>query len=260
MQTMPDKEFDELFRKKFESYEAEPSAAVWTAISSGLNSSGRRKRPFSITWSVAASIVFMVGAGLWIARPSETIKLRGRGPEQIAEIRESVPEQHVVTEEPVKKESFIEKLASLKIKGKQHVASYKAARKDRSDDNELYDTAEETATVHKISPVHEDQIQPEKSLALVPSPAPAMTNVPDPGKPVIASAVAAVRAGGIEDPESSRSGIRTVGDLVNFVVSKVDHRKDKLIEFSDSEEGTLISGINLGVLRLKTKANRDKQN
>jgi hypothetical protein len=46
--------------------------------------------------------------------------------------------------------------------------------------------------------------------------------------------------------------IRSLGDLINVVVSKVDKRKDKIIEFSntDDDEAT-ITGVNLGIIKIK---------
>ena len=47
--------------------------------------------------------------------------------------------------------------------------------------------------------------------------------------------------------------IRSIGSLVNFVIAKVDKREDKLIEFKDSDEGSEVSGINLGLVKIKSK-------
>jgi len=49
--------------------------------------------------------------------------------------------------------------------------------------------------------------------------------------------------------------IRSIGGLVNYVVGKVDPRDDKVIEFTDNDEGTEVSGINLGLLKIKSKNN-----
>ena len=52
--------------------------------------------------------------------------------------------------------------------------------------------------------------------------------------------------------QPKKHGIRNFGDIVNLVVAKVDKRKDKVIEFSDDDEdGSSITGINLGVIKVK---------
>src|SRR5690606_19880673 len=56
-----------------------------------------------------------------------------------------------------------------------------------------------------------------------------------------------------DDPLKLRPKIKTVGDLVNFVVSKVDKRKNKIIEFSKEDDGEVISGFNLGVVQYQTQ-------
>jgi hypothetical protein len=47
--------------------------------------------------------------------------------------------------------------------------------------------------------------------------------------------------------------INSVGSFVNFVVSKVDKRKNKIIEFEDGDEGTMVSSVNLLLLKYKAK-------
>ena len=51
----------------------------------------------------------------------------------------------------------------------------------------------------------------------------------------------------------SRPRIKGVGGLVNFVIAQVDKREDKIIEFREGEEGTELSGINLGPIKLKSR-------
>jgi hypothetical protein len=58
------------------------------------------------------------------------------------------------------------------------------------------------------------------------------------------------------DEERGHNGnkrIRSIASLVNFVIAKVDKREDKLIEFKDGVEGSEVSGINLGLIKIKSK-------
>lgn len=263
MQTMSDKELDELFKKKFGTYEVQPSDAAWAAITAGLSTPNKQKRPFRIMLPVAASFLIILGAGWWFMRPSSTIKLRGKDTLTVAGIQ-PVPPQQALVKDSVKKESFIKKIAALKIKGRQQLASYKVQSEEaRMADAHVDLLPEELVPVQHAPARQADLHQSVQALALESAPsASAGRSASANSKPVIASATdETTMQGGYTEPESQRlGGIKTVGDLVNFVVSKVDHRKDKLIEFSDNDEGTLISGINLGVVKIRTKANRDKQN
>ena len=51
-----------------------------------------------------------------------------------------------------------------------------------------------------------------------------------------------------------RKGISNVGDLVNFVVDKIDKREEKLLQFNtnDDDQSSLVS-INIGIIKLNTK-------
>ena len=45
--------------------------------------------------------------------------------------------------------------------------------------------------------------------------------------------------------------IHSLGDLFNVMIASVDKRKDKFIEFTDTDEGDNITGINLGIVKVK---------
>jgi hypothetical protein len=48
-----------------------------------------------------------------------------------------------------------------------------------------------------------------------------------------------------------RHTIRSLGGLINAVVAKVDKRRDKIIEFTDEDDETNVTGINLGIVKIK---------
>ena len=46
--------------------------------------------------------------------------------------------------------------------------------------------------------------------------------------------------------------IRSLGDVFNVMISAVDKRKDKIIEFSNTDEDdATITGVNLGIIKVK---------
>ncbi len=252
---MSDKEFDELFRGKFSSFEAEPSDRVWGRISGELKQV-QKKTLFSPAWMAAASVVVVIGVAIWFSKPSETIKLRAAtGPEQVAKapVAPARPDQ---VKEPAG-ESFFRKLSSLKISHNSQ-AKYFESKKSRKrlpqqlpiEETELAESRVQTEILSYVE---------ERRIPVAP---PATVAMHDGSKPVLALAnvESEVKESAIGEAEKSGSGIRSVGDLVNFVVAKVDKRKDKVIEFSENDEGTLISGINLGLFKIKTKTVEEKQN
>lgn len=257
MQTMSDKEFDELFRGKFSSFEAEPSDRVWGRISEDLRQS-QKKTLFTPAWMAAASIVVVIGAAIWFSKPSETIKLRGTTePEQVAKAA-VVPSRPSRVKEAAG-ESFFRKLSSLKMNHDRQAEYYESikSRKRVPEQQQLVNETE--ITEHKVQTEALSYVDDRRISPVAP---PATVVMHDTSKPVLALANVEreVKESAVAETERSTSGIRSMGDLVNFVVAKVDKRKDKVIEFSENDEGTLISGINLGLIKIKTKNAEDKQN
>ncbi|MGZ3836482.1 MAG: hypothetical protein ACXVB0_23405, partial [Mucilaginibacter sp.] len=48
-----------------------------------------------------------------------------------------------------------------------------------------------------------------------------------------------------------KRGIHNMGDLVNIVVAKLDKRKNKVIEFTDTDDESTITAVNMGPLKIK---------
>lgn len=257
MQTMSDKEFDAFFREKLDGFEVAPSDAVWGRIAGEL-AEPAKKRVFSPLWMAAASVVVIMAAGFWFMRPVKPIQLRAANvTEPAPRVEQSRPvEEKVPADASPKKESFLERLAQLKV-GKNNQGRGTAVMKEKSVEN---DYVQQPVESPEGTPQQITVLATETFTDIKPAPVSGKLKIPDHRKPVIALADDnAAKEGDSEPAERSRPGIKTVGDLVNFVVAKVDKRKDKLIEFSENEEGTLISGINLGVLKIKAK-NEDKRN
>jgi len=63
---------------------------------------------------------------------------------------------------------------------------------------------------------------------------------------------AAVNARVPDKAAGKKRGISGLGGLINAIVAKVDKREDKLVEFTESnDDGALLSGVNLGLLKIK---------
>ena len=62
-----------------------------------------------------------------------------------------------------------------------------------------------------------------------------------------------VEIGSAEPQKTEHKKIRSIGGLVNFVIARVDKRDDKIIEFKEGAEGSEVSGINLGLVKFKSR-------
>jgi len=244
---MSDKEFDKLFRDKFASLEMEPSAAVWSGIAEQLDGDKKKKKPFPVFWMAAAGLVAVISAALLFMPSAEPIKLYGRADADKDNIEKAVVPAPVVQEtqqitspaaaknKPV---SFVEK-TDMKAGDKQ-VASLLPA-----EDKKVKEPVTATTAQNAKDPVIESyEVEYAKASET------SVRHTPEAGL-MLASAESGEDTA--ELAVHQRTRIKSVGDLVNFVVGKVDKRKDKVIEFSENDEGSVVSGLNLGLVQFKKK-------
>lgn len=253
---MSDKELDRLFQSRFEDFEVEPSPSLWGSIEEQLDKkAGKKRKQFPVFWMAAASLVVAVGAGLWILNADEKIYLQGK--EQLA--LEKPQETKVLEEQPESlTPSGTETVATMAVVSKEESAPRIPQNKDISQAHDsqggsevvslppepLQEAVMASATDLKYevglhgAVVAEESVHDHTERGVVHSTVLAM--LPD-------------EASEEAQTLQQRRKIKSVGDIVNFVVAKVDQRENKLIEMTEDDEGTRISGINLGVFKLKSR-------
>lgn len=248
---MQDKNMDEIFRLKLEAFEMEPSDAVWPRIAREMDSV-KRKRSLTPYYGVAASVIILLAAGIFFI--PQKIKINN--------------EQHTVNN--------IAKAATKSLPNKsENVLPYKF-NSTTSKQNRI--------VVHHYKTVNSNQVQkisPEtKALDSGKTGQPIIASVPQRKQERIEAAVpdittqlsvtqpATETTGFITKPSLAatqlpyadrqndgfakpRHTIRTLGGLINAVVAKVDKRRDKIIEFTDDDDETNVTGINLGIIKIK---------
>lgn len=251
MQSMSDKELDQLFQSRFESFEAEPAASLWSSIESQLDHKPGKRTGMSVFWMAAASVVVLLGAGLWLFRPEEKVYLKGNS--VLTKVQEK-PEESTPADMPAPAASAAAETAPAETRPE--------GRPIR-----VSKPVEYLAAANRPEPVREPE--PEAALMAAEEPvtggqaatvmtmAAAAEETPHTRRGEVHQTVLAMLppedAESAEQPLRERRKIRSVGDFVNFVVAKVDQREDKLIELADDDEGTKISGINLGLFKIKSK-------
>ncbi|HEY1025706.1 MAG TPA: hypothetical protein VGE26_11120 [Sphingobacteriaceae bacterium] len=258
MQSMSDKELDRFFQSRFEDFEVEPSASLWTSIEVKLDTKpGKKKQSFQVFWMAAASVVAVLGAGLWILNPEEKVYLQGT--DQLAVTK---PQSLPVTEEPSTKQILTDATpkAVAVIAASQKRESVVATKKTDVIRSQISEQVYETVETLPAEPLSEavlaaatNQNNEVSRNAIV---ADSEADHKHTEKGVVHSTVLAMLPDeSAEEAETlqQRRKIRSVGDIVNFVVAKVDQRDDKFIEMREDDEGTKISGINLGLFKLKSK-------
>ncbi|TFF37450.1 hypothetical protein [Mucilaginibacter psychrotolerans] len=252
---MQNKDFDELFRNKLGDLEVEPGKDLWDNIAAEvvIDSKNRSALPFI---SIAASVLVLVAAGLFFIpkikpatiQPSKLIAVNHTGIQKTntvvpkaAEIKVTAPQaqQVAVVSLPVKQHSVKQSI-------KKQKSNLPALNTDAiAQQQQPQQIAQQTT--------HNDVILAAvKSDALAQAAITPTVNAEVKDTRIAALAVPALTAQTLAVVQPKKRRIRSFGDLINVVVAKVDKRKDKLIEFSNKDDDeSLITGINLGIIRVK---------
>jgi hypothetical protein len=255
-----DKELDDLFSAKLSNLETEPDAAIWDKIAAKLDAKPKTKSIIPAL-RIAAGILVVLSVGLLLLRQNEQ-PAKNNLPKKVAKVEVQQekptinPNKNVAEEKDILllsaqnkavKEARVDKKINRKVAPKllkysklemntTEVIMAQTKQLEKKDDG-LPDhivlasiaVVPDASTKLNIKPDEETlEITPAKTQNLLPK-----TSMP-----VIAA---------------KRKGIRSMGDLVNLVMAKVDKRQNKLIEFTDNDEGdeSNVTGINLGIISIK---------
>lgn len=248
MQHIPDRQFDKLFKDKFAEAEIEPSADLWANIEKQL--APKKKRVIPIYWMAAASVAIAISAMLVFSK-KEVIKLQG-GQETAIVVKPAIVRSQTVVET---------QLASIPLKAndaqktKVSFASKTANVKDKSTNNKLVESNLENTFI-AMQPINENNRLPIKQQEVKPLDVVPIKEVVIDYPTMIAKVEVpqSIEDNAINENTAPRKGIRNVGDLVNYVVDKVDKRDKKLLRFNtDDDDNSSLIGINIGFLKLNKK-------
>lgn len=245
MENMQDKEFDKLFQQKFEGFEVEPSSKTWKNVIQKLDNKVEDKKSFQSYWAVAATIAIITIAGLWFSKPGEKIRLHGKAKviEPFEEPKAVIPQVESMT-----KFGSAEKVV---LKNEGEIAVKPFFKPEWETKPEIFiEKAEEEIAYEETAP-EEIKISSKEKKSETKVEEKALATVQD-----TSEALWAMADNGMEQDEALKAvdkNRNSVGNLVNFVISKVDKRENKIIEFTDTDEGSMVSGINLGLVRFKSR-------
>jgi hypothetical protein len=256
---MQDNEFDDLFRSKLDNFEVEPSAQVWQNIDAELDEK-RRKRSIFPMLGIAATIIVLITAGVLFTPKKENIKPgHPEKNEAAAKVNPSVIKPEHATPANLNQPKI--ETVAVKQQSTDHIAKVSHAK------NMHTSISPKKPDAQQITKAEPDEQQQPEVIAEIQKPAePIQLAAPDNSTELVAKTPAdniietklkpqVIAQVPIKDrtaQQPRKHGIRNFGDIVNLVVARVDKRKDKVIEFSDADEdGSSITGINLGVIKVK---------
>jgi hypothetical protein len=261
---MQDKDFDELFRQKLDSFEIKPSAQVWDNITGEMNT-GKRKKMLVPFFSIAASIIVLVTAGLLFIPHKASVTVKKPVPENIVKVKAgnttiaTAKNNNTVLKQPaaLQTNSPVNRLASSVNKNAVKNNRIQAAQPGNStnktvinnNENMLAAEPQKREVITAVVPDSETPLTTDQHID---------EHITFKTQPNLIAAKAQLMNRPDGTPVKAKRGIRNLGDIINVVVAKVDKRKDKLIVFSDKDDDddANITGINLSVL--KSKKDEDK--
>lgn len=241
---MLDKDFDEFFKSSFEDLEIAPATGSWEKISKKIEDKPSRKK-LPVFWMAAASVLIVLGVGIALyTRPIEVIKLHPDGEKEV--MADLVGEQKPATEQVPERNETAK--ISFRKSVKPTVQKIEAQIEKTVLEKEPTESIAQIATLEpeNVRPIRaklvtEQLLEAEEMAKLKKSLPVSLAEIP---RQVIADASIP------EETTTKKLRISSIGELVNFVIAKVDKRDEKIIRISKTEESdNEVTGINLGLFK-----------
>lgn len=238
---MSDKEVEKLFKQRFDQFESEPSADIWNKIESKIERKDSKK-PYAIFWKSAASIAVILGVGLLFYKDKPTLKLKAKQEKQVHILK---PKVNTTSLNKTSEEIFIPKTVNKAVSNTPKPEKLVKIQKPIGASVSVKEAVLNTKAL---------SLDTQESKNALPAFEVAKEKVID--DEFKTNTLLAQNSETVEDLSENKAPkkkVKGIGGLVNFLVSKVDPRTEKLIEFKEGNEGPEISGMNLGIIKLNIK-------
>lgn len=229
--------FDEVFKDKLGEVSVAPSPQVWENISASLEPKQHKKRVI-YPWLGLAASVLLVSLGAWWFFPMNQAQV---GAVKVVNVQQKPT--RITEVQPTAQ-------GNLPKKELAHIAKPLVVNKVAQLQQEL---PLPPSSVNTVDPKPSATIiQPEQQQVAVlnESPSQPVTILKTPQETALTSAEPGVS-------KHAKKRIRSLSDLVNFVVAKVDNREEKILETSTDEAILSLTSLNVGPLKFK-KNNTEK--
>jgi hypothetical protein len=259
MQHMQDKEFDALFKNRFESAEIEPSANLWNNIEEKLVV--KRKRVLPLYWSAAAAIIAAVAVGLLFQQHDKisldnttaVVRQSGQGRAVVA-VGRGADSKPAVVKNNNQYMASLQHHTEVEERGYNPFETGGTVMTEKTEEKDLLVMQPSV----KISHLVYKEAKVKQETVKLPEPA---------AKPVEEVMVASAEVTedtnneteelASENKRTESRGIRNVGDLVNYVVDKVDKREEKFIQFkTDNDDNSSLIGLNIGMFKFNQRKHK----
>lgn len=232
-----EKTFDKVFKDKLGEVSVAPSPQVWENISASLDPKQHKKRVI-YPWLGLAASVLLVSLGAWWFFPMNQAQV---GAVKVVNVQQKPT--RITEVQPTAQ-------GNLPKKELAHIAKPLVVNKVAQLQQEL---PLPPSSVNTVDPKPSATIiQPEQQQLAVlnESPSQPVTILKTPQETALNSAQPSAK-------KHAKKRIRSLSDLVNFVVAKVDNREEKILETSTDEAILSLTSLNVGPLKFK-KNNTEK--
>ncbi len=254
---MQDKDLDKLFQSALDDYEMEPSARVWKGITEELDAN-KSKRLWLPYLSVAAGVILLVTAGLLFI-PKE-VKHTTTKPDGLVAVKQPMKPSPVAQTQPqIQHATVPNKQAGVAV-----IAPVNNLASNKIKTHKPTAVQQPNVIAQPVNDVVKQDDQPVIASAtpgqqvmkpVVPDAVPIIEKPHIDETPVLADVSPTMPAQAIaakQPAPAKKHKIRSLGDVFNVMIAAVDKRKDKIIEFSNTDEDdATITGVNLGIIKVK---------
>ncbi|MFM6954794.1 MAG: hypothetical protein ACKOWL_07390 [Sphingobacteriaceae bacterium] len=228
--------FDKVLKDKLGEVSVAPSPHVWQNIAEKLEQRQQKKRTM-YPWLGLAASVLLISLGAWWFFSLNEAQVKLGALVKVQKKPTGSSEVQLGSEE------------NLLAKEGEHLVSVKAKLKAPLAQNVVVLA---NAPVTIVEPKTTAIVLQEEQIANLTEVPPIEPSTVRSGPEEITSAAAEPSA-----TKRSKKRIRSLSDLVNFVVATVDTREDKIVETSSDEGGLSLISLNVGPVKIK-KINTDK--
>jgi hypothetical protein len=260
MQHIQDKDFDQLFKDRFEDAEVQPSAGLWSKINKEI--APPEKRTFPIRWMAAASVVVTLSLLLFFNR-SEKIQLHGKAEVASNSKKALLPADTLLPTNEDEKDAIHNSDLAVQAIAPNPVSSSERREEQKSliamqplrSQSHLIDVEPEAKPFETALPTSTELQEGEAALDLA-------GNADGTISPAasIKQEIAGLKEEGSEGTDLDqpvRNRIRNAGDLLNFVVDKLDKRDEKILQFeTDEDDNSSLVAINIGPFKFNSRKHK----
>ncbi|MET1057479.1 MAG: hypothetical protein ABWY16_19350 [Pedobacter sp.] len=255
MQHIQDNEFDQSFRDRFDEAEIEAPAHLWDKIETQLIVKPRRI--FPVYWLAAAIGIVALSVGFFISNADHSERSHRMA---VVKTKPAVAVAVPAVQSTISSHSHGSAVKNLQHSKRFSALTAVAVEKKVQSPDVLSESAKESTDSKKdladLQPLALNAHLYAREVTIKQQ----KLSLPLSGDIVLANNAEGPATGdGVMNENENRTanrGIRNMGDLINYVVDKVDKSDEKIIQFKTEDDNSSLVALNIGIIRFNTKKHK----